>query len=70
MHLVYIEKFMVLLLVQAVNATNGPSHDAGTLTGLKNDGEDGGDKVIHRTTRRISLTCRLVTKVHKHLIKI
>ncbi|KAL1540917.1 alpha-ketoglutarate-dependent dioxygenase alkB 6 [Salvia divinorum] len=55
---------------EAVNATNGPSHDAGTLTGLKNDGEDGGDKVIHRTTRRISLTCRLVTKVHKHLIKI
>ncbi|KAG6403452.1 hypothetical protein SASPL_135674 [Salvia splendens] len=38
--------------------------------GLKNGGEGGGDKVIHRTTRRISLTCRLVTKVHKHLIKI
>ncbi|XP_042017046.1 alpha-ketoglutarate-dependent dioxygenase alkB homolog 6 [Salvia splendens] len=55
---------------ETVNATNGPSHDAGTLTGLKNDGEDGGGKVIHRTTRRISLTCRLVTKVHKHLIKI
>ncbi|XP_057781181.1 uncharacterized protein LOC130999614 isoform X2 [Salvia miltiorrhiza] len=52
---------------EAVNAINGPSHDAETLAGLK---IDGGDRVVHRTTTRVSLTCRLVTKVHKHLIKI
>ncbi|KAK6137808.1 hypothetical protein DH2020_028449 [Rehmannia glutinosa] len=31
---------------------------------------DGEDAVIHRTSTRVSLTCRLVTKVRKHLIKL
>ncbi|KAL3850352.1 hypothetical protein ACJIZ3_012234 [Penstemon smallii] len=44
---------------EAVNFTDG----------LKN-GEDGGDTVIHRTTTRVSLTCRVVKKVHKNLIKL
>lgn len=32
--------------------------------------QTGGGKFIHRTTTRISLTCRLVTKTHKNLLKI
>ncbi|KAL8480897.1 hypothetical protein ACS0TY_027424 [Phlomoides rotata] len=31
---------------------------------------DGDERVIHRTTTRVSLTCRLVTKVRKNLIKL
>lgn len=27
-------------------------------------------KILHRTTKRVSLTCRLVLKVRKNLIKI
>ncbi|KAI3461924.1 hypothetical protein Pfo_018587 [Paulownia fortunei] len=52
---------------EAVNVTNGQGQ---TLSGSKVDGEAGGDTVIHRTSTRVSLTCRLVTKVHKHLIKL
>lgn len=53
---------------EAVNVINGPN--PGTLAGLRIDREAGAEKVIHRTSTRLSLTCRLVTKVHKHLIKI
>ncbi|KAL7081604.1 hypothetical protein ACP275_14G049700 [Erythranthe tilingii] len=45
---------------EAVNVTNG----------LKVDGETGGDTVINRTGTRVSLTCRVVTKVRKNLIKL
>lgn len=59
---------MILHFVQALNVINGPN--PGTLAGLRIDREAGAEKVIHRTSTRLSLTCRLVTKVHKHLIKI
>ncbi|KAL2942294.1 Alpha-ketoglutarate-dependent dioxygenase alkB-like protein 6 [Bienertia sinuspersici] len=32
--------------------------------------ESGDGKILHRTTKRVSLTCRLVLKVRKNLIKI
>lgn len=50
---------LVFLLVQAVNVLNGD--------GLNIDGDE---RVIHRTATRVSLTCRLVTKVRKNLIKL
>ncbi|XP_011089770.1 alpha-ketoglutarate-dependent dioxygenase alkB homolog 6 isoform X2 [Sesamum indicum] len=57
---------------EAVNVTNclkSEAQLAHTISGLKIDGE-AGDNVIHRTGTRVSLTCRVVTKVHKHLIKL
>ncbi|KAL2470053.1 oxidoreductase [Abeliophyllum distichum] len=60
---------------EAVNVANSmKSHgQAQPTSGLKkasDDIETGGDTVIHRTGRRISLTCRVVMKVHKNLIKL
>ncbi|KAK6145010.1 hypothetical protein DH2020_021830 [Rehmannia glutinosa] len=45
---------------EAVNFTRGDEQSQ----------TDGEDAVIHRTSTRVSLTCRLVTKVRKHLIKL
>ncbi|CAA3014855.1 Hypothetical predicted protein [Olea europaea subsp. europaea] len=60
---------------EAVNvASSMKSHEqAKPVSGLKpatDDIETGGDTVIHRTSRRVSLTCRVVMKVHKNLIKL
>ncbi|KAL3649356.1 hypothetical protein CASFOL_005759 [Castilleja foliolosa] len=58
---------------EAVNVTSVVNNNdqAQTVLGLKNNGEaDGYEAIIHRTRTRVSLTCRLVTKVHKHLIKL
>lgn len=60
---------------EAVNVANSmKSHErAKPVLGSKvatDDNETGGDTVIHRTSRRISLTCRVVMKVHKNLIKL
>ncbi|KAL0418092.1 UNVERIFIED_CONTAM: Alpha-ketoglutarate-dependent dioxygenase alkB6 [Sesamum radiatum] len=58
---------------EAVNVTNSLKSEAqlaDMVSGLNIDGEAGDDNVIHRTATRVSLTCRVVTKVHKHLIKL
>ncbi|KAL0460544.1 UNVERIFIED_CONTAM: Alpha-ketoglutarate-dependent dioxygenase alkB6 [Sesamum latifolium] len=58
---------------EAVNVTTSLKSElqlAHMISGLKIDEEAGDDNVIHRTGTRVSLTCRVVTKVHKHLIKL
>lgn len=61
-----------VLFIQAVNVTDGLKSDgrAQPVSGLKIYKEGGGDTAIHRTATRVSLTCRVVTRVHKHLIKL
>lgn len=60
-------------LIQAVNEIEALKHSAEDLARL---GSEGGVeeirkdlKTIHRTTTRISLTCRSVLKVHNKLFK-
>lgn len=72
-HLTCLEIFYPLpvtrfLFIQAINVTR--MNNDGEDPGLRIDGEAGGETVIHRTGTRISLTCRVVTKVRKHLIKL
>ncbi|KAG8371785.1 hypothetical protein BUALT_Bualt13G0124300 [Buddleja alternifolia] len=57
---------------EAVNVTDGLKSDgrAQPVSGLKIYREGGGETAIHRTATRVSLTCRVVTRVHKHLIKL
>nr|GMD68800.1 alpha-ketoglutarate-dependent dioxygenase alkB homolog 6 [Ipomoea batatas] len=55
---------------KAVNVKDGglvgPLSDSGRVV----DGKGGvDDSVIHRTSTRLSLTCRVVTKVHKNLFR-
>lgn len=64
-----------ILLFQAVNEVQALQHgqviddDASQFDGAVGVMKTGDFKRIHRTTRRISLTCRLVSKVHKNLLR-
>ncbi|KAM1752914.1 hypothetical protein ACFX1T_005408 [Malus domestica] len=55
--------------VQALQRGQAIDDDASQFDGAVGVMKTGDFKRIHRTTRRISLTCRLVSKVHKNLLR-
>ncbi|XP_051142430.1 uncharacterized protein LOC127259266 [Andrographis paniculata] len=58
---------------EAVNISKVPrsTEEAQAVDGMKSYGEaDDGSSVIYRTDTRVSLTCRVVSKVRRHLIKL
>lgn len=66
--------FLLSFFVQAVNeveALHGQvmNHASSQLDGPVDVMKTGDLKCIHRTTPRISLTCRLVPKVHKNVFR-
>ncbi|XP_073156488.1 alkylated DNA repair protein ALKBH6 homolog isoform X2 [Henckelia pumila] len=60
---------------KAINVRNGLLGDGHIPTScdlklVSGSSEDGGGSIIHRTGTRISLTCRVVLKVHKSFVKL
>lgn len=54
---------------QAINFTEALKLELGSDVATDNS-EAHGNSIIHRDATRVSLTCRVVKKVHKNLIKL
>lgn len=54
----------VMTLVQVVNEAEALAYSSGDSR------KDGDNKILHRDQTRVSLTCRLVPKVHKNLFRL
>lgn len=61
--------FTVVFLVQVVNEAEALAFSATNSENCNEDSRKDSDKILHRDQTRVSLTCRLVPKVHKNLFR-